>query len=109
MVVVFLAFWSMQGQGFTWCLGGNGLEWVSTFPTLRTADHLRLVAGKDRSVLANDTVVSLDVTTLTASELQQELVELRRRVSKLRALLRLALAVLRSSGFTLTHERLPDG
>jgi hypothetical protein len=33
-LVVFLAFWSLQGHGFTWCLGGNGLESVSTFPTL---------------------------------------------------------------------------
>jgi len=33
----------------------------------------------------------------------------RLRVKKLTALLRLALALLRSSGFTLTHERLPDG
>jgi len=54
-------------------------------------------------------VVSLDVTNLKASELQQEVLELRRRVRKLTALLRLALALLRSSGFTLTHERLPDG
>jgi hypothetical protein len=54
-------------------------------------------------------VVSLDVTALRASELQQEVLELRRRVKKLTALLRLALALLRSSGFTLTHERLPDG
>src|SRR6266852_1568029 len=54
-------------------------------------------------------VVSLDVTDLGASELHQEVLELRRRVKKLTALLRLALAVLRSSGFTLTHERLPDG
>ncbi len=30
-------------------------------------------------------------------------------MKKLTALLRLALALLRSSGFTLTHERLPDG
>ena len=30
MVVVFLAFWSLQGQRFTWCLGGNGLELVSS-------------------------------------------------------------------------------
>jgi hypothetical protein len=36
-------------------------------------------------------------------------VELRRRVKKLTALLRLALALLRSSGFPLTHERVPDG
>jgi hypothetical protein len=54
-------------------------------------------------------VVSLDVTDLSASALQEEVVELRRRVTKLTALLRLALALLRSSGFTLTHERLPDG
>jgi hypothetical protein len=54
-------------------------------------------------------VVSLDVTDLRASELQQEVLALRRRVKKLRALLRLALALLRTSGFTLTHERLPNG
>src|SRR5262249_3448576 len=39
----------------------------------------------------------------------QEVLALRRRVKKLTALLRLALALLRTSGFTLTHERLPDG
>jgi hypothetical protein len=33
MVVVFLAFWSLQGHGFTWCLGGNGLDLVSTSPS----------------------------------------------------------------------------
>jgi hypothetical protein len=54
-------------------------------------------------------VVSLDVTVLRAPELQEEILRLRRRVKKLTALLRLALALLRSSGFTLTHERLPDG
>jgi len=54
-------------------------------------------------------VVTLDVTDLRASELQQEVLELRRRVKKLTALLRLALALVRSSGFTSTHERLPDG
>ena len=37
-------------------------------------------------------VVSLDVTDLRAAELQQEVLELRRRVKKLTALLRLALA-----------------
>jgi putative transposase len=54
-------------------------------------------------------VVSLDVTDLRASELHQEVLELRRRVKKLTALLRLTLAVLKNSGFTLTHARLPDG
>ena len=54
-------------------------------------------------------VVRLDVTDLRAPELQREILKLRRRVKKLTALLRLALAVLRSSGFTLAHERLPRG
>src|SRR5262245_37114851 len=54
-------------------------------------------------------VVSLDVASLKALELQQEVLELRGRVKKLAALLRLTLALLRTSGFTLTHERLPDG
>src|SRR6516225_6730786 len=53
-------------------------------------------------------VVVSHVTDLRAAELQQEVLELRKRVKKLTALLRLVLALLRSSGFTLTHERLPD-
>jgi len=53
-------------------------------------------------------VVSMDVLDLSASELQREILQLRRRVRKLTALLRLALALRRSSGFTLAHERLPD-
>ncbi|MBN4048181.1 DDE-type integrase/transposase/recombinase [bacterium AH-315-O15] len=53
--------------------------------------------------------VGLDVAHLSSSELQQEILQLRRRVQKLAALLRLALAVLRVSGFTLADERLPDG
>src|SRR5213083_581305 len=54
-------------------------------------------------------VVSLDVTDLSTPTLPQEVLELRRRVKKLTALLRLALGLLRCSGFELTHERLPDG
>jgi transposase InsO family protein len=53
-------------------------------------------------------VVSLDVLDLSAPELQLEILQLRRRVRKLTALLRLAFALLQSSGFTLAHERLPD-
>src|SRR6185295_10340800 len=53
--------------------------------------------------------LTMGVTNVKTFELQQEGVELRRRVKKLTALLRLALALLRSSGFTVTHERLPDG
>ena len=53
--------------------------------------------------------VSLDVANLTALELRQEILTLRRRVQKLAALLRLALVLLRVSGFTLSGERLPNG
>ncbi len=41
--------------------------------------------------------------------LQHEILQLRRRLQKLAALLRLVLALLRASGFTLSRERLPDG
>jgi hypothetical protein len=54
-------------------------------------------------------VVSLDVADLTEPEFRQEVLKLRRRVQKLTALLRLVLTLLRTSGFRLTEERLPDG
>src|SRR5205807_10562837 len=54
-------------------------------------------------------VVSLEVADLTELELRQEVLTLRRRVQKLAALLRLALVLLRVSGFTLLGERLLDG
>ena len=54
-------------------------------------------------------VAGLDVANVTELELQQEGVKFRRRVQKLAALLRLALILLRVSGFPLSGERLPDG
>ena len=54
-------------------------------------------------------MVGLDVTTRTEQDLHHEVVQLRRRVQKLAALLRLVLAVLHVSGFTLSCARLPDG
>jgi transposase InsO family protein len=54
-------------------------------------------------------VVSLDVADLTVPELRRDIVQLRRRVEKLAALLRLVLVVWRLSGFDLSHERLADG
>jgi hypothetical protein len=54
-------------------------------------------------------VVSLDVADLTEPELRQEILKLRQRVEKLAALLRLALALLQTSGFSLSGVRLPDG
>jgi putative transposase len=58
---------------------------------------------------AHTVVVSLDVADLTEPELRHEVLKIRRRVQKLTALLRLALALLRTSGFTLAGARLPDG
>jgi hypothetical protein len=49
------------------------------------------------------------VADLTEPELRQEILKLRRRVEKLAALLRLALALLQASGFSLSGERLPAG
>ena len=49
------------------------------------------------------------MTPLNEPELQHEILQLRRRVEKLATLLRLVLALLRASGFTLSRERLPDG
>ena len=54
-------------------------------------------------------VVSLEVANLTAPGLRQEILKLRRRIEKLAALLRLALAQLHNSGFRLSGGRLPDG
>jgi putative transposase len=54
-------------------------------------------------------VVSLDVAGLTEPELRQEILKLRQRVEKLAALLRLALALLQTSGFRLSGARLPNG
>ena len=54
-------------------------------------------------------VVSLDETHRSELDLHQEIRQLRRRVQKLTALLRLVLTLLRASRFTLSRERLPDG
>jgi hypothetical protein len=54
-------------------------------------------------------VVSLELADFTESELRQEILKLRQRVDKLAALLRLALALVHASGFSLSRERLPDG
>jgi putative transposase len=54
-------------------------------------------------------VVSLEGDDRTAQDLRQEILKLRRRVEKLAALLRLALALVRASGFSLSTARLPEG
>jgi hypothetical protein len=54
-------------------------------------------------------VVTVNVADLTEPELRQEILQLRQRVEKLAALLRLALALFHTSGFRLASARLPEG
>ena len=54
-------------------------------------------------------VVSLDGADLTEQDLRREILKLQQSVQKLAALLRLALVLLRFSGFTLAGAPLPDG
>jgi putative transposase len=53
-------------------------------------------------------VVTVDLADLAEPELRQEILKLRRRIEKLAALLRLALALLQTSGFRLSGARLKD-
>ena len=54
-------------------------------------------------------VISVDVANRTEAELRQEILKLRKSDEKLAALLRLALALLQTSGFRLSRARLPEG
>jgi transposase InsO family protein len=54
-------------------------------------------------------VVTIDVLDSTTEELQNEVLMLRRRIEKLLAVLRLLVAILKVSGFSLANCRLPDG
>ena len=54
-------------------------------------------------------VVSWDALSMDATQLQREIVRLRRRAQKLTALLRVLLVVFRISGYSLNQTRLPDG
>jgi putative transposase len=78
---------------------------------LTIATELGVPRSTARSWLraAQTVVVSLEVADVTEAELRQEILKLRRRVEKLAVLLRLALALLQTSKFRLSGERLPDG
>ena len=54
-------------------------------------------------------VITLDVADMDALRLQQEVLELRDRVQRLVALLRIMAVLLKVSGFSLAGSRLPDG
>jgi putative transposase len=57
----------------------------------------------------NAEVVTVDVLNMNALRLQQEVLQLRARVQKLTALLRVVLVVFRMSGYALNQARLADG
>ena len=54
-------------------------------------------------------VISIDVVQLDAINLQNEVLQLRARLQKLNALLRVMIVMLKLSGYALNHERVPDG
>src|ERR671919_970930 len=86
-------------------------EFVQRTGNLSVAADLGVPRSTARGWLrtAPTVVVGVEPANLTELELRQEVRTLRRRVQKLPALLRLALVLLRVSGFTLSGERLPDG
>ena len=54
-------------------------------------------------------LVTIDVVDLDVFRLQQEVLALRKRVEWLVAVLRLVVVVMKVSGFSLAHARIPDG
>ena len=58
---------------------------------------------------ASSEVVTVDVFDTESCQLQREVLVLRRRLERLVALLRLMVVLVKVSGFSLAHVRLPDG
>ena len=54
-------------------------------------------------------VVTIDIVDMDVVDLQQEVLVLRARIERLVAMLRLVVVLLKVSGFSLAHARLPDG
>ena len=89
----------------------------------RLRDHVRTTRDIDsamqrgvprstaRSWLTEPTVevITVDVLNMETLRLQREVLQLRRRVQKLAALLRVLLVVCRISGYSLNQARLPGG
>ena len=68
-------------------------------PTIATALGVPRSTARGWLAAAPRVVISVDAAALTEAELRQEILKLRRRVEKLAALLRLALALLQPPGF----------
>jgi putative transposase len=74
--------------------------------------HCAIQRGVPRSTARGwlrDSDVTVDALNLDATQLQLEVSQLRRRVQKLTALLRVLLVVFKISGYSLSQARLPDG
>ena len=54
-------------------------------------------------------VITVDAVHLDVIRLQQEVLQLRAQLQKVNALLRVVLVVLKLSGYSLNHARVPDG
>ena len=53
-------------------------------------------------------VVTIDVADMNVLQLQQEVLALRKRITRLVALLRLVMVLLKIAGFSLANARIPD-
>ena len=86
-------------------------ELIRTSGDLSLARELRIPRSTAMGWLSDSAkpVVSLDVFSLQERELQREIVMLRQRIRKLRALLRLLLTLIRLSGVSLSSNRVPEG
>jgi len=86
-------------------------ELVQTTGDIQLATQHGVPASTARGWLAKSKteVVSLDVLDLDTIRLQHEVIRLRRQIWKLTTLLRLAMIVLKVSGFSFARVRLADG
>ena len=82
----------------------------------RTRDlNIAISAGVPRSTAAGwlseprRTIVTVDALSMEEQNLQAEVLRLRRRVQKLRSVVRILIAVLRTFDIDLGRRRLPDG
>ena len=86
-------------------------ELVQTTGDIKLATERGVPASTARGWLTKSAteVVSIDVLDLDVIQLQREVIQLRRRITTLTALVRLAIVVFRVTGFSFNGIRLADG
>ena len=86
-------------------------ELVQTTGDIKLATERGVPASMARGWLTKSAteVVSIDVLDLDVIQLQREVIQLRRRITTLTALVRLAIVVFRVTGFSFNGIRLADG